>query len=68
MRSRENTILQECRDWVGTEFAGQTYADYYEYLTDAFGATAANDGIYTTAEIEHATKVLGRLIRLGGTE
>lgn len=37
-----------------------------EYLEDGFGATARNDGLFTPDEIEHARKVLARLVVLDG--
>lgn len=70
MRSRENNILRDVRanDSYRADYKDVAVRGCYDYLTDAFGTTALNDGIYTPAEIEHATKVLGRLIRLGETQ
>lgn len=75
LSSLTNSALSDLRDdwrWIDLGWPDDSMSariiNQEDYLSDGFGYSAANDGIYTVEEIEHGRTVLNRLIDVYGLE
>lgn len=63
--SRTNRVLADIREDVGARrlmSRAERIQDQWDYITDGFGSTALDDGIYSEGDIAFARKVLSRLV------